>query len=107
MAAVASPYVIRPMTIADIPQVSAIERESFPTMWPQTAYKRELQQNSIARYLVVGDSSESPPAPEQLAEPRRSGLGRMAEQVRRLLRQDAAPAEAPQSEAIQEYLVGF
>ena len=45
MAAVAPPYQIRPMTVADIPQVTEIERQSFPTMWPQTAYKRELEHN--------------------------------------------------------------
>jgi [ribosomal protein S18]-alanine N-acetyltransferase len=49
----ASQYLIRPMTIADIPRVVEVERESFPTMWPQTAYKRELQHNKLSAYLVV------------------------------------------------------
>jgi len=40
------------MSAADIPQVADIERESFPSMWPQTAYRRELQ-NKLARYLVI------------------------------------------------------
>ncbi len=44
---------IRPMRIADIPQVLEIERESFPTMWPPTAYKRELEQNRLAHYVVA------------------------------------------------------
>ena len=60
MAAVASPYLLRPMTLDDIPQVSEIERESFPTMWPQTAYKRELQQNAMARYLVSATARAAP-----------------------------------------------
>jgi len=41
-----------------------IERESFPSMWPQTAYSRELK-NRLARYLVLveeGDEGESKPA---------------------------------------------
>ena len=33
---------IRPMSVEDIPQVADVERESFPSMWPQTAYRREL-----------------------------------------------------------------
>ena len=37
----------------DIGQVLEIERESFPTMWPPTAYKRELEQNRLAHYLVT------------------------------------------------------
>jgi len=43
----------RPMRLEDIPQVLEIERESFPTMWPPTAYKRELEQNRLAHYAVV------------------------------------------------------
>ena len=46
----------------DIPQVAEIERASFPSAWPQTAYKRELQ-NSAARYLVVTELGDD--APEQ------------------------------------------
>lgn len=52
------------MTVADVPQVMDIERESFPSMWPQTAYSRELK-NRLARYLVLveeGDEGASKPA---------------------------------------------
>ncbi len=48
------------MHAEDIPQVMDIERESFPTMWPQTAYKRELQ-NRAARYLVLVEDGGEPP----------------------------------------------
>jgi ribosomal-protein-alanine N-acetyltransferase len=57
-----SRYLLRPMTQADIPQVSAIEEESFSTSWPRTAYKRELS-NRLARYLVVVDQDRDPPSP--------------------------------------------
>jgi ribosomal-protein-alanine N-acetyltransferase len=40
------------MEAADISQVLDIERQSFPTMWPQTVYQRELK-NKMARYLVA------------------------------------------------------
>ena len=40
------------MSADDIPQIADIERESFPSMWPQTAYRRELA-NKIARYTVI------------------------------------------------------
>jgi ribosomal-protein-alanine N-acetyltransferase len=50
---IATRYLVRPMRLDDIPQVMEIEREAFPTMWPPTAYKRELQQNRLAQYLVV------------------------------------------------------
>jgi ribosomal-protein-alanine N-acetyltransferase len=58
-------YQVRPMTEADIAQVAEIERESFPTTWPRTAYRRELA-NRLARYLVVVDASrEATPAQQE------------------------------------------
>lgn len=45
-------YLLRPMTYDDIPQVMAIERASFTSAWPQTAYEQELE-NRLARYLVA------------------------------------------------------
>lgn len=53
---------LRPMSAEDIPQVADIERESFPSMWPQTAYRRELT-NKIARYTVVTELCDEPPVP--------------------------------------------
>lgn len=44
---------VRPMTLADVPPVTDIERASFPVLWPVTAYQRELQHNALARYLVA------------------------------------------------------
>ena len=48
---------IRPLRADDIPQVMDIERESFPSMWPQTTYQRELK-NKLARYLVIYEPAE-------------------------------------------------
>lgn len=48
-------YIIRPMQDEDIPQVIEIDREAFPTQWPQPSYtslKRELR-NQLAHYIVV------------------------------------------------------
>jgi len=50
------------MSVDDITQVADIERESFPSMWPQTAYRRELT-NKIARYTVVTELRDEQPAP--------------------------------------------
>ncbi|MEX0785665.1 MAG: hypothetical protein WD939_03415, partial [Dehalococcoidia bacterium] len=54
---------VRYMQQDDIPQVLDIERESFPTMWPQTVYQRELK-NKLARYLVAYEPGDEPAAPE-------------------------------------------
>lgn len=50
------------MSADDITRVADIERESFPSMWPQTAYRRELT-NKIARYTVVTELRDERPAP--------------------------------------------
>ncbi|HEY7271050.1 MAG TPA: ribosomal protein S18-alanine N-acetyltransferase [Dehalococcoidia bacterium] len=70
---VASGFKIRAMTLADIPQVIDVERESFPTTWPQTAYRRELT-NKFARYLVLVDESK-PLSVVDVPRPRRSLFG--------------------------------
>ncbi|MFH1141883.1 MAG: ribosomal protein S18-alanine N-acetyltransferase [Chloroflexota bacterium] len=43
---------LRPMRLDDIAQVAEIEREAFPTTWPPTPFKKELQ-NRLANYLVT------------------------------------------------------
>lgn len=82
---------LRPMTADDIAQVADVERESFPSMWPQTAYKRELV-NKLARYLVLTEVRDTP-----LEPPATSGLWGA---LRRLVGAD--PAAGP-----HEYLLGF
>lgn len=81
-------YQVRPMSEADIAQVAEIERESFPTTWPRTAYRRELA-SPLARYIVVCDRSRPPAAPVA----RRRGL------FARLLRRAPPPAT--------DYIVGY
>ncbi len=113
------------MNIADIPQVTEIERDSFPTMWPQTAYKRELQANSMARYLVVGDlngdrslnhgsattagsaAAGSGAAASTVKEESAGGLGQALRSVRRIFARERIAAVAPPPEVEDAYLVGF
>ena len=45
---------IRPLKPGDINRVAQIERQAFPTLWPATPFKRELE-NRRARYLVAWD----------------------------------------------------
>ncbi len=47
------PFVIEPMQIEDIPAVMKVERDSFSMPWPANAYKRELKENRLARYIVA------------------------------------------------------
>jgi [ribosomal protein S18]-alanine N-acetyltransferase len=47
------PYLIEPMTQADVDEVSAVERECFATPWPTSAYRRELRTPESNRYIVA------------------------------------------------------
>jgi len=51
-------YHVRPMDLGDISQVMEIEQESFLNMWPATAFKRDIQHNPLARYLVVAEQRQ-------------------------------------------------
>lgn len=50
----------------DLDQVSAMERESFPTLWPPTSYRKELK-NRTAEYLVCVREGEYVTVPGQPA----------------------------------------
>jgi len=47
------PFVIRPMEERDIPAVMAIERVSFPSPWPESAYYYELRHGRDSRFYVL------------------------------------------------------
>lgn len=49
-------YVVSPMTLADIPRVIDIEKLAYPSTWPASSYRKELQDNPLAHYIVVRDS---------------------------------------------------
>src|SRR5579864_2309606 len=52
------------MTLRDVPEVMAIERDSFSAPWPSSAYRRELIENRMAHYFVLRLSSPiEPPEP--------------------------------------------
>ena len=57
-----SPYVVEPMGVDDVPQVMAIERESFPLPWPERAYRYELAQNQNSHYVVLRPALALTPA---------------------------------------------
>jgi [ribosomal protein S18]-alanine N-acetyltransferase len=64
-------YVVERMTMADIPRVVEIERLAYTTPWPPSAYRKELEENQHAYYVVLRDTYYvKRPAPEiDLATP--------------------------------------
>jgi len=57
-----APLHLRPMTLADLDQVNAIEQSSFPTPWPENAFYYELTQNQSALCWVAewGETGQTP-----------------------------------------------
>lgn len=66
-------YSVDRMALADIPRVIEIEKLAYPTPWPPSAYKKELQENRYAHYIVVRDTHlrASLPAVERVEQPKR------------------------------------
>ena len=89
------------MQLEDIPAVMAVERQSFTMPWPANAYRRELKENRLARYIVArrtfavagGDPPSAPPSAPP-AQPTPSS-GRWRGLVRRFMGALGAPAELP------------
>ncbi len=52
--------VLRPMTLADVGPVYALDTLSFSLPWPERSYRYEVQENMNSRPWVVEDSSVSP-----------------------------------------------
>jgi len=50
---VSQPFMVDPMTLADLDQVMAIERLSFAAPWSRRAYEYEITQNRHSTMLVV------------------------------------------------------
>jgi [ribosomal protein S18]-alanine N-acetyltransferase len=90
---------IRPMTVADIPQVVEIEREAFPTNSPQASYRRELEENRLARYIVAVAQAA---APRQSPSAEPPATGPLASLRRRLRRTPLA--ESSSTELIAGFL---
>jgi [ribosomal protein S18]-alanine N-acetyltransferase len=103
---VATEFVIEPMRLEHIPAVSAIERLSFSQPWPANAYRRELQENKAAYYIVarhLGGGIEPPmPAQPRVSVTRPTPLGEsLIDRISRFLR---TPSEAERSPALDETL---
>jgi ribosomal-protein-alanine N-acetyltransferase len=82
---------LRPMEPLDIPQAMEIERQSFPLMWPQTVYQRELK-NRMARYLVAYEPVDDERAVERPEDGDR-GVGGLVRRILGGLPPGAAPGE--------------
>ena len=74
------------MTLEDVADVHRIERASFPTPWPDYAFRQEIQTNRLAHYLVVAPADETVAYGGHVADGRRGARDHV---------RGAAPVAAP------------
>lgn len=89
-------YIVERMGLADIPQVQAIEVQSFSSPWSAQAYEQDLRTNRLAHYIVlrqIGDevTATAPPPPPVVAPPRQP----LVHAVQRVWQQLTGQVEAP------------
>jgi ribosomal-protein-alanine N-acetyltransferase len=103
---VATQFVIEPMRVEHIPAVSGIERLSFPQPWPQNAYRREIQENNMAHYIVARQMGGQPSlALSEGAIP--SQPDGLFERIARFLSGKPEPPRSPELEAELQSIVGY
>lgn len=104
-------YVVEAMQVYHIPAVTMIEELSFSTTWPPSAYRREIERNQLAQYVVAKRTPAAGP-------PRREGRFRVARAERPAENQGLlarvtsyfrgdSPAFSPDEADELESIVGF
>jgi len=88
----------------DVAQVTEVDREAFPTLWPPVNYERELE-NRLAHYIVACDEGERVEESEVVVslEENLSGLG---SRIRRLFNYNRFFRYEP-PESGKQYITGF
>ena len=55
-------YTLRPMEPGDVPVVAAIDRLSFPTPWPSSAFQHELKRERAYYYVLLRRAEDDEPS---------------------------------------------
>lgn len=101
-------YVVRPMQYEDIDAVGEVERECFTTPWPASAYRRELRDNRMGRYIVLAEviEEENASQPVRHHPPTSEPVGGVRRAVGQFLRPFGRPLSGSAT-AEKERVVGF
>jgi len=95
---------VRLMRKEDIPQVTEIDHEAFPTLWPPPNYRRELE-NRLAHYIVACDEEEMVAESEVKITPR-EGLWGLKAKLRQWFNHDRFFGNEPPAPG-RQYIFGF
>jgi len=89
----------------DITQVTEIDLEAFPTMYPPANYERELQ-TWLAHYIVAHEESKTVREPEVGVAPEK-GFPSLVSRVRQLFPHNRLSSTKEPSATDRQYIVGF
>lgn len=93
------------MRKGDIPQVSKIDREAFPTMFPPPNFEREMQNQMTHFYVVCDEEKQVELSYVPVMPVRKSGL---MSRLKKWLNQDGDIEDGEsQPEAYNEYICGY
>jgi len=98
------PCYVRLVCREDIAQVTEIDREVFPTLWPPANYQHELQ-NRLAHYIVACDEEKTVEEPEVEASPEK-GFPSLVSRVRQLFHHNRF-FNNKLLQSGREYIIGF
>ena len=93
--------ILRKLRNSDIPSVSEIEREAFPTLWPSSAFKSEVENPKIKHLVATVPSPENAEGQEATALSFDPMPQRLIRNVRDFLRRASEESTAP------DYPVGY
>jgi ribosomal-protein-alanine N-acetyltransferase len=90
------PLKIRLMRRQDIPQVTEIDHDAFPTEWPPTNFPRELE-NKLAYYIIAYENKDNGPQPDRKSAGNETKPG-LVDRIRRIFSRSQVPDEDPPEE---------
>lgn len=98
-------YSIRPMRKEDICQVTEIDHEAFPTMWPPANYGRELR-TPLAHYIVAYEGSKTTEK-TRVTVTKEKGPASLVSRVQQLLHYKPTLNTEELPPADKQYIAGF
>jgi ribosomal-protein-alanine N-acetyltransferase len=80
-------YAVRLMRVEDIPEVSEIDKEAFPTQWPPPSFRKDLN-SRLTRYVVALEESNPYPSIEVSKYKAEGSLQRLVFKISHLLNKE-------------------
>ena len=90
------PLKVRFMHRQDIPQVTEIDHDAFPTEWPPTNFPRELE-NKLAYYIIAYENKDTYPEKSPVPAGKETNPG-LINRIRRIFSRSQVPNENPPEE---------